>query len=570
MNKLFSAILLMMGAAGGISVYAWFTANSSTSISPQTTAEPLYWVAPMDANYRRDKAGKSPMGMDLVPVYGGDDSDSPGTIKISPDVINNLGVRTAQVELTNFSDQIRTVGYVQYDEENLVHIHPRVAGWLDKLYVKNKGAKVTKGQPIYDIYSPALVNAQEDLVLALARNNRRLIRAAKDRLKALLVPPQAIKQLIKSRQVQQNVTIYAPQSGVIDNLAVREGFYVKPGTTMMSIGSLDEVWVNTQVFERQSALVKQGDKVSMTLDYLPGRSWQGKVDYIYPTLDPKTRTVQLRLRFANGDYQLKPNMFVQIVIDSVSDDDVLIVPREAVIRTGNSSRVVLALGQGKFKSINVKTGRSNATQMEIIDGLALEDLVVISAQFLLDSESSVSSDFVRMNHQTGPQQVVAQSVLTTGVVESLIVGHRMVTITHPPIEQWQWPTMTMDFIVANDVDISLLKIGSTQQIEITQADNNQYLITEVVIEKLQQSIPDTVWTSGTIESLMLDHRMITVTHAAIGQWQWPSMTMDFIVSKQVDMTLLSRGLSLHLEITKQGDKYVISNVHIESTSQSNN
>ncbi|NRA82945.1 MAG: efflux RND transporter periplasmic adaptor subunit [Gammaproteobacteria bacterium] len=576
MNKALSAItLLIIGAAAGAIGYSQLMPSMSNQMSATAEKQPMYWVAPMDANYRRDKAGKSPMGMDLIAVYDDGANDSPGTIKISPNVINNLGVRSAKVTMDNFSDRINTVGYIGYDEDKLVHIHPRVEGWLDKLYIKNKGAQVKKGKPLYDIYSPALVNAQEELVLALDRKNKRLIRAAKGRLKALLVPQQAIDKLVKSRQVQQNVTIFAPQSGVIDNLSVREGFFVKPGTSLMSIGSLDDVWVNAQVFERQSALVNVGDKVTMTLDYLPGRSWQGEVDYIYPTLDAKTRTVQLRLRFANPDYMLKPNMYAQVAIDSISTDDVLIVPREAVIRTGNSNRVVMSLGEGKFKSVKIKTGRSNATQMEVIEGLALGDLVVTSAQFLLDSESSVSSDFIRMDHQSGPQQVMAQSVWTTGVVESVMKNHRMVTLTHPPIAEWDWPEMTMDFIVAQDVDIDLLAAGGEYELELSQGDNNQYLITGIktaggvdhskmaMSSSEQPAAVQSVWTTGVIESLMVDHRMATITHPAIEQWQWPPMTMDFTIGKQVDMSLLTEGLSLHLEITKAQGKYIISNIHIE-------
>ena len=481
MNKVISSLsLIIIGATAGVIGYSQFSSiNSESGISAKD--EPLYWVAPMDANYRRDKPGLSPMGMELIPFYNDGANDSPGTIKISPDVVNNLGVRSANVIVSNFSAQIDTVGYVQYDEDQLVHIHPRVEGWLDKLYIKNTGAEVKKGQPLYDIYSPELVNAQEELVLALDRNNRRLIRAAKDRLKALLVPDRAISKLIKTKIVQQNVTIYAPQSGVVDNLSVREGYFVKPGTMVMSIGSLDDVWVNVEVFERQTALVHTGDKVTMTLDYLPSRSWQGEVDYIYPTLDPKTRTVQVRLRFANPDRQLKPNMFAQVAINSVSDDDALIVPREAVIRTGNSSRVVLALGKGKFKSVKVKTGRSNENQMEIVDGLAIGDSVVTSAQFLLDSESSVSSDFVRMDHSSGPKKVVAEQVWTTAVIESVMPKMRMVTVTHQLIEEWDWPAMTMDFVVADDIDMKLFPVGATRLILISQNDNNQYIISNVNI-----------------------------------------------------------------------------------------
>jgi Cu(I)/Ag(I) efflux system membrane fusion protein len=361
--------------------------------------EPLYWVAPMDPDYRRDGPGKSPMGMDLVPVYAEDAAGADGgagTVEISPAVVNNLGVRTALAAYRPLQAEIRTVGYVQYDEDRLIHIHPRVEGWIEKLFVKASGDPVEKGQPLYALYSPQMVNAQEELLLALKRDNRRLIQAAEDRLLALQLSPGFIATLREERQVRQTVTFQAPQSGVVDNLNVREGFYVVPDTMIMSIGALDEVWVEAEVFERQAARVRVGQPVTMTLDYLPGQVWRGRVDYVYPSLDEKTRTLGVRLRFDNTAGTLRPNMFAQVVIDISDDEEVLVVPREAVIRTGEQDRVVLALGEGRFKSVAVRLGGVDEAYAQILEGLEQGDPVVVSAQFLLDSESSRSSDLRRM------------------------------------------------------------------------------------------------------------------------------------------------------------------------------
>ena len=363
--------------------------------------KPLYWVAPMDPNYRREKPGRSPMGMDLIPVYENDSDStmrSPGTIFISPDVVNNLGVRTSLAQRRPLRTKITTVGYVQYDEDQLVHVHPRVEGWIEKLHVKAAGDPVEKGQPLYELYSPQLVNAQEELVLATNRNNARLITAAEERLKALQIDETLIEALKRGGSVEQRLTFYAPQTGVVDNLNIREGFFVKPGTTLMSVGTLDKVWVEAEVFERQAVLVEVGLPVTMTLDYLPGQRWLGKVNYVYPALDPKTRTVRVRLRFANPEGLLKPNMFAQIAIHATAGDDVLVIPKEAVIRTGEQDRVVVALGEGRFKSVTVELGRLNEKFAEIRHGLKEGEPVVTSAQFLLDSESSKTSDFRRMDH----------------------------------------------------------------------------------------------------------------------------------------------------------------------------
>ena len=234
---------------GGIITFGAYTVLTPSGSEQMTSAasaekEPLYWVAPMDANYKRDKPGKSPMGMDLVAVYddGGKGPDEgEGTIRISPDVVNNLGVRTSTASYKSLHTEINTVGYVTYDEDNLVHIHPRVQGWIDKLHVTAIGDPVKKGQSLYEIYSPELVNAQEEFLLALDRNNKRLISAAKNRLTALQLPKSAIAELEKTKKVQQRITFYAPQNGVVENLKIREGFFVKPGSTLMSIGDLSEV-----------------------------------------------------------------------------------------------------------------------------------------------------------------------------------------------------------------------------------------------------------------------------------------------------------------------------------------
>jgi len=412
MTKSASAIaLVLFGAVLGATITALLILNSGERergrgelAVAEAPRKPLYWVAPMDPDYRRDKPGKSPMGMDLVPVYAKDSSGpdaGPGTIEISPEVVNNLGVRTAAVEQRPMHSRIRTVGYVRYDEDRLIHIHPRVEGWIERLYVKAAGDPVARGEPLYELYSPQLVNAQEELLLALKRDNSRLVQAAEDRLLALQLSPALISELKDERQVRQTITFTSPQNGVVDNLNIREGFYVKPGTTLMSVVALDEVWVEAEIFERQAALVSVGLPVTMTLDYLPGKQWHGTVDYVYPSLDEKTRTLRVRLRFANKERTLKPNMFAQVLIRANQGENALVVPQEAVIRTGDQDRVVLALGEGHFKSIAVELGRLDGGYAQILQGLDANDTVVISAQFLLDSESSRSSDFMRMHRATG-------------------------------------------------------------------------------------------------------------------------------------------------------------------------
>ena len=503
------------GLIAGIALTLIFAGGgeSNSGKAASTEKQPQYWVAPMDPNYRRDKPGKSPMGMDLIPVYEGGEKandEGPGTISISPDVINNLGVRTGLVERQPLHSEIVTVGYVKYDEDQLVHIHPRVSGWVEKLYVKAAGDRVDLGAPLYALYSPELVNAQEELLLALNRKNSRLIQASEDRLKALQIPQAFIQQLKRTLSIQQTVTFYAPQKGVVDNLNIREGFFVQPGTTILSIGALNQVWVEAEIFERQASLVGVGDPVTMTLDYLPGKTWTGRVDYIYPTLDSKTRTVRLRLRFDNPDEALKPNMFAQVSVHADSSEQLLVIPREALIRTGSQDRVVLALGEGSFKSVAVKVGRQDQTIAEILDGLKEGEKVVTSAQFLLDSESNKTSDFKRMHHGDDKPS----SVWVPGEIQSLMLNHRMVTVTHEAIDAWEWPVMTMDFQVNPKVDIEAMSPGTRLHLEITKLDSGQYEITGTHIMSSASEKDDA---SKAADHSTMDHSQMNHTEMDDGQ-----------------------------------------------------
>ncbi|WP_296933160.1 efflux RND transporter periplasmic adaptor subunit [uncultured Marinobacter sp.] len=394
--------VVLGGFAGAAATY-WLGADphtaSSAEVAGSDTQEPLYWVAPMDPNFKSDKPGKSPMGMDLIPVYdeGGSAEDPAGTVRISPTVVNNLGVRTEPVIQGRLPNNITTVGYVQYNEDQMAHVHPRIEGWIEALFVKAEGEPVEQGKPLYTLYSPTLVNAQEELLLAMNRGNQKLVEAATERLAALNVPASLIKRLRQSGDIQRTMTVYAPSSGVIENLNVRQGMFIKPGDRVLSIAALDEVWVIGEVFESQLSAVEAGNRVQMTLDYMPGREWRGKVDYVYPEVNPQTRTAQVRMRFDNEEGVLMPGMFARLDVQGERGERQFLVPRESVIRTGSSDRLVLALEEGAFKSVEVTVGRVGERYAEILDGLTPGDTVVTSAQFLIDSESSKTSDFQRMS-----------------------------------------------------------------------------------------------------------------------------------------------------------------------------
>ena len=363
--------------------------------SADDEAEILYWVAPMDANYRRDKPGKSPMGMELVPVYANASGDS-GNVIIAAEVIQNLGVRTATVERSALQRVIDTVGYVEYDETKVSHIHLRTEGWIEQLVAHSEGERISKGEQLLALYSPELVNAQEEFVQALALGNNTLTRASRERLVALGIPADQVKQLEKTRKVRQNIAIYSPQDGVVSKLMVRLGMYVTPKTQVMSLADLSSVWLIAEVFESQADWVKVGQTAEVSLAFLPGRIWEGTVEYIYPSLDAKTRTLKARLRFDNPDEALKPNMYANVRIFGGVRDDTIVIPVEALIRTGRESRVVMALGEGRFASRTVTAGIESGDWVEIIAGLEPGEEVVTSGQFLIDSEASLKASMTRM------------------------------------------------------------------------------------------------------------------------------------------------------------------------------
>ena len=397
---------MMLTALVSSVVTSWLLQSPAVeTMAEPADAQPLYWVAPMDANYRRDQPGKSPMGMDLVPVYADAADQSAGVITVSPEVVNSLGVRVTQAQMRLPTGRIQAPGYVQYDQSRLLHLHPRVEGWVEGLHVSAVGELVKKGQALYDFYSPALVSAQEEYVLALARQRPGLIQAAANRLRALQVSEQLLQQLADQRQVQQHVTFYASVSGVLDQLMVGEGMFVQPKDPLMVVADVSQVWVEAQVFARQAAQIMPGAPASMQLDYAPGKQWQGEVAYIYPALDALQRSLRVRLVFPNPDGVLKPNMLVQLQIQGDRESR-LMVPRDAVIRTGDQDRVVIALGDGRFKSVAVTLGYMDEQGIEILSGLCEGDRVVTAAQFLLDSESSKSSDFLRWHYTDADAQSV--------------------------------------------------------------------------------------------------------------------------------------------------------------------
>jgi membrane fusion protein, copper/silver efflux system len=394
MKKWLVLIVLMVAAfllGSYISPYIFGNKEGTTSGKP--SKQPLYWVAPMNPNFRSDKPGISPMGMDLIPIYAEASKD----LKISPEVINNLSVRIEPVQQGDFIREIQSLGYVTADENLIEHIHTYTDGWIEELIVKWTGEEVEPNELLFRLFSPKIVNAQQEYLLAIKSKQPDLIDAAEQKLQTFGVTKKQLDSIKKEGVTQKLIDVHAEHGGIVSEINVREGMYVKPVNDVMTIEDLRKVWIIVDVFERQANWVKKGQRVTATLPFDSTKIWEGEVDYIYPRLDPITHTLKLRLKFDNPDLKLKPDMYANVTIYATTYKDVLTIPTGAIIRTGKENRVVLALGKGYFRSQKVTIGEESAGRIVIQSGLKPGDNIVSSAEFLIDSESNLKSGLDRID-----------------------------------------------------------------------------------------------------------------------------------------------------------------------------
>jgi len=469
LNSLYFALMMVISITG----------LTSTPAVAAEDEEILYWVAPMNPGYRRDGPGKSPMGMDLVPVYASAE-DEADIVKINPVMVQNLGVRTAKVERGKLWRLVEAVGYVAFDERKLSHVHLRTEGWIEKLNVKSNGERVKKGDVLFELYSREVVNAQEEYIQALRGKTDYLKRASRERLEALGMSVQQIREVAKRRRPFQQVRVLASQDGIVHNLNVREGMFVKPNMEIMTLADLSSVWLLVDVFERQSDWVAAGQPAEVRLGYLPGQVWEGNVEFVYPTIDAKTRTLQTRLRFDNPDETLKPNMYADVRIYAGPKLNVLSIPREALIKASDSQRVILSLGEGRFRAVPVVAGMESGERVEILEGLNEGDTVVTSAQFLIDSEASLRASFSRMgSDETEESSPTGESAMGMGVVNDIFADERRLNISHEPIEALGWPEMTMDFSLNDNASLDGITAGMKIHFMLVKDDQGNYTIDSI-------------------------------------------------------------------------------------------
>lgn len=376
----------------------------------------LYYRAPMDPTYTSDKPGKSPMGMDLVPVYAdeveGESEQPENTVRIDPSFVQTIGVQTAVVERRDIPFTIRTVGNTTYNDEQLHWVTTKYEGWIEKVYVNYVGESVRKGQKLFEIYSPQLVTTQKEYLDALEYAERlsrgdyeevkkrasSLVRSTRERLGYWDISPAQVEELEKTRQPTRTLSVFSPADGMVVEKMNQslEGMFVRPGMNLYKIVDLSTIWVEAEVFESQIPWLKPGQTALLEFPYQPGRQFRGRVRFIYPYLSSTTRTLKVSISLPNPGLEFRKDMYANVTFDVPSATNVIAVPEEAVIFSGKRNLVVISLGEGEFQVKEVTLGLNGQGLYEVREGLREGERIVVSSQFLIDSESRLKEAIQKM------------------------------------------------------------------------------------------------------------------------------------------------------------------------------
>ncbi|SRR6266568_873942 len=391
-------------------------AGDMSKPAPSGERKVVFWYDPMHPAYKSDKPGIAPdCGMQLVPKYADEDSGTKtmavGTVKIDPEKQQLIGVRTSTVEREPLVRSVRTTGQITADETKIEHVHVKISGYIDKVYVDYVGQLVKKGQPLFTLYSPDLVATEEEYLIAkraeknlgtsefkeVSQGGQALLRSARQRLKLWDITDEQIKKLDQSGEVSRTLTFYSPVDGFVTDRKAFPQTAVTPEMDLYQITDLSKIWVNADVYEYEVPFVKVGQKLEMQLSYYAGKTYTGKVTYIYPTVDPATRTVKVRIEFANPRYELKPLMFANVEL-KINYGTQIVVPQEAVMDSGDKQYVFLVHEGGVFEPRSIQMGPKLDGKVVVLSGLKPGDTIVTSGNFLVDSESRLKSAMSGMQH----------------------------------------------------------------------------------------------------------------------------------------------------------------------------
>ncbi len=457
-------------------------AEGSGAVDPATGKKVLYWHDPMVPGQKFDKPGKSPfMDMQLVPVYA-DEAGDEGKVSISPRVQQNLGIRTVEVTKGNLAPTVEAVGSVAYNERDVVMVQARSNGFVERLYVRAPLDTVKKGQPLAELYVPDWVAAQEEYLSVKRMQGAgagTFVDGARQRMRLAGMTDDQIRLVESSGKIHARLTVTAPLAGVVAELAVREGMTVMAGAPLFRINGLNTIWVNADVPENLSSLVRPGNAVEARTPSLPETVFKGKVSAILPEVNPATRTLKARVELANPGGRLVPGMFATVNFTPAARKDVLTIPTEAVIQTGKRNVVMVAQGDGKFMPVDVEIGAETNGQTEIRKGLEAGQKVVVSGQFLIDSEASLKGTATRMGDMPAPEQGNTGGPTHRGEGKVESIGKDEITLSHGPIPSLQWGPMTMGFKPPGNGLPNNVAVGDSVVFEIRQTKDGMFQIATI-------------------------------------------------------------------------------------------
>ena len=503
---LFAIAAIVLAAAGGY----WLGGRGAAPPSAAQAGAPaatagatperkiLFYRNPMGLPDTSPTPKKDPMGMDYIVVYSGEEDSgaaAPGEIKISTEKIQKLGVRSEAAQRRSLDKTVRAAGRIEADERLTYTIAPKFEGYVERLYVNVTGQTVSRGQALFDVYSPELASAQREYAIAAQgvaalrdasagaqAGMQDLADASLQRLKNWDISQEQIKSLAKSGEAKRSLTLRSPVSGIVTEKKALQGMRFMPGEALYQIADLSAVWVVADVFEQDIALIKTGAQAQVRIDAYPDKRFTGKVSYVYPTLNAATRTVPVRVELANPGLLLKPGMFAQLELPVGAKGEVLTVPVSAVIDSGTRQIVLVKLGQGRFAAREVKLGSRSENYVEVIDGVKEGEGVVVAANFLIDAESNLQAAIGGLGGSgaaaaAGPAKGVGHHA--EGKIESIDAPAGTLSIEHGPVASLKWPSMTMEFKVANAALLAGLKPGATIAFDFVERGEGEWVITGV-------------------------------------------------------------------------------------------
>ncbi len=520
-----SSIVLVLVLVGGVGAGGYWLGGRSQPASPVTAAATasgqaapapvrklLYYRNPMGLADTSPTPKKDPMGMDYVAVYEGEEQETgkgagANQIRISTEKIQRLGVRTEAAAVRALGRTVRASGRVEPDERRVYAITPKFEGYVERLHVNVTGQPVVRGQPLFEVYSPELVSAQREYVIAMQgvqamgaaggeaqAGMKQLAESSLARLRNWDLSSEQIAALVKTGEAKRTITFRSPVSGIVTEKKALQGMRFMPGDALYQVTDLSSVWVLADLFEQDIGLVKLGAKASVKMNAYPNQLFEGRITYVYPTLKAETRTVPVRIELANPRQLLKPAMFAQVEVQVGAGGAVLAIPESAVIDTGTRRIVLVQLQEGRFEPREVRLGARSADYVEVQDGVRAGEQVVVAANFLIDAESNLKAVIGGLGHGSHAPAAPAStaSAVVAPAVVPPVVGHKgqgtvagvdaragTVSVNHGAIASLKWPAMTMEFKVANPALLQGLKPGAPVAFEFVERGQGDWVVTGI-------------------------------------------------------------------------------------------